>query len=64
MTWVAEHAVGIGWAMCAWAFLVAVVGGALYRRWSRHEQEDAAETTRVMSSLKADHSHDHEQDAL
>ena len=64
MTWLQDHVVGLAWTAAAWAFVIAVVGGALLRRWRRHEDHDAAETTRVMNALKADHSHLDEQDAL
>jgi uncharacterized membrane-anchored protein YhcB (DUF1043 family) len=64
MTWLEAHITGLAWCFAAWALLIAVVGGALLRRWHRHEDHDAAETERVMKALKADHSHLHEQDAL
>jgi hypothetical protein len=64
LTWVAEHIVGIGWVAIAWAFLIAVAGGALYRRWLRHESADKAETERRLKLVKPNVITDHSQDAL
>jgi hypothetical protein len=33
--WVAEHIVGIGWLMVAWAFIIATCGGGLLIRKAR-----------------------------
>lgn len=64
MTWLHEHATGLAWTFAAWAFLIAVTGGALLRRWYAHEHEEAAETEHVLESLKADTTHLHEMDIL
>lgn len=65
MTWFALHIVGIGWVAIAWAFLIAVAGGALYRRWLRHESADKAETKRVLGPPPTTHPNvDHRWDAL
>lgn len=64
MTWLHEHATGLAWTFAAWAFLIAVTGGALLRRWYAHEHEEATETEAVMQSLKPDLSRTHELDAL
>ena len=62
MTWLHDHTTELSWAFGAWAFAIAVVGGALLRRWHRHEDHDAAETEHVLETLGFDHTHAHDWD--
>jgi flagellar basal body-associated protein FliL len=64
LTWVAEHSVGLGWIAITWAGLIFAVGGALYRRWLRHESADKAETERKLKLVKPNVITDHSQDIV
>jgi hypothetical protein len=52
MTWLGDHATGLGWTFLAWALVIAVWGGIAYRRWQRRERLDAAETERLLEIVK------------
>jgi hypothetical protein len=54
----------IAWFTVCFLFLAAVVGSIALTRWRHREADDAAETERVMESLKADTTHQYEMDAL
>jgi flagellar basal body-associated protein FliL len=56
--------VGLGWIAITWALGIFAVGGALYRRWLRHESADKAETERRLKLVKPNVITDHSQDAL
>jgi hypothetical protein len=56
------HIANAVWFAFCWLFLSVVVGSALLGQWRRREREEAAETERVLESLKYDTTHVHEMD--
>lgn len=64
MTWLEAHITGLAWTFAAWALLIAVSGGALYRRWWRRERHDAAETAEILETLGYDRTHAHDYDGF
>jgi cbb3-type cytochrome oxidase subunit 3 len=56
------HIANAAWFAVCWLFLIAVVGSALLGHWRKREREEAAETERVLESLKYDTTHVHEMD--